>query len=78
MHASETRHPGYNLLDCLRCTVEVDHSLVYPHLVPVPRLGALSAGGLAGGDLEDLGGHPNRTLHLQLGLLSTSDQVTTD
>ena len=57
--------------------VQVNDPLVYPHLVTVPRLGALSTRCLPCGDLEDLGRHTDRTLHLQRGLLRSADQVTT-
>ncbi len=67
---------GYNLLHCLGCAVQVNHSLVDPHLVTVPGLGALSTGGLAAGDTEGLGGHADGTLHPQLRLLGPVDEVT--
>lgn len=40
--------------------MEVDDALVDAHLEAVPGLGTLTAGGLAGGDAEDLGGHADR------------------
>ena len=61
----------------LHSAVQVNDSLVYPHLVAVPRLGALPTQCLPGSDLEDLGRHTDRTLHLQRGLLHSADQITT-
>ena len=55
--------------------MQVDDALVDAHLVAVPGLGALSAGRLARGDAQDLGGHAHRPLHLQLLVLRALDQV---
>lgn len=46
---------GCDLFDDLRRRLEVDDSLVDAHLEAIPRLGALSAGGLTGGNPQDLG-----------------------
>ena len=58
--------------------MEVDDSLVDPHLELVPGLTTLSARSLTGGDPEGLGGHPHGSLHLQLLVLGPLDQVTAD
>lgn len=58
--------------------MEVNHSLVDPHLELVPGLGTLSARSLPGGDSKHLGGHPHRSLHLQLLVLGAPDEVTAD
>ena len=55
--------------------MEVDHSLVDPHLEFVPGLGTLSAGSLPGGDPQYLGRHPHGALHLELLVLGASDEV---
>ena len=44
--------------------LELDDPLVDPHLVPVPRLGTLTAGGLPGGDPHAPGGHGAGALDL--------------
>merc|ERR1739844_275139 len=69
---------GGDLLDDLRGRVEVDDTLVDPHLELVPGLGTLTARSLPGGDPEGLGGHPHGALHLQLLVLGTPDQVLAD
>ena len=58
--------------------MEVDDSLVDPHLELVPGLTTLSARSLTGGDSQGLGGHPHGSLHLQLLVLGPLDQVTAD
>ena len=58
--------------------MEVDDSLVDPHLELVPGLTTLSARSLTGGDSQGLGGHPDGSLHLQLLVLGPLDQVTAD
>lgn len=68
---------GYNLLDCLGRAVQINDSLVDPHLKAVPSLGALTTGCLAGGDTEGLGGHANGSLHTKVLFLGTAYQVLT-
>jgi len=69
---------GGDLLDDLGGTVEVDNSLVDPHLELVPGLTTLSARSLTGGDPQGLGGHPHGSLHLQLLVFGSLDQITAD
>lgn len=69
---------GGNLLDYLSRRLEINQSLVDPHLKTVPGFGALTAWGLAGGNLEHLGWHPNWTLHLESLLLCSADQICAD
>ena len=69
---------GGDLLDDLGGTVEVNHSLVDPHLELVPGLTTLSAGSLTGGDPQGLSGHPDGPLHLQLLVFGSLDQVAAD
>lgn len=57
--------------------MEVNHPLVDPHLVPVPSLGSLATRGFSSGDLKNLCGHANGSLHLEFRLTCTSDQVST-
>ena len=58
--------------------MQVDDSLVDPHLEFVPGLAALSARSLTGGDSQGLGGHPDRSLNLQLLVFGSLDEVTAD
>ena len=58
--------------------MEIDDALVNPHLEPVPGLGTLTTRSLTGGDAENLGGHANGSLDLQLLLLGSSDEVAAD
>merc|ERR1711978_853898 len=69
---------GGDLLDDLGGTVEVNHSLVDPHLELVPGLTTLSTRSLTGGDPQGLGGHPDGSLHLQLLVLGSLDEVAAD
>ena len=49
--------------------MEIDHTLVDPHLELVPGLGSLSARSLTGGDTQSLGGQNlniNRDMNLDL------------
>ena len=55
--------------------MEIDDSLVDPHLELVPGLGTLSARSLPGGDSQHLGGHPHWSLHLELLVLGSPDQI---
>lgn len=50
---------GGDLLDNLRGTVQVDKTLVDPHLEAIPGLGTLSTGGLPGCDTQSLKGDEN-------------------
>ena len=53
-------------------------TLVDSHLVGVPGLGTLTARGLAGGDLEVLGGQADGTLDAELLVLGTVDELLAD
>jgi hypothetical protein len=46
-----------------------------PHLVGVPGLGALTARGLAGGDLQVLGGHADGALDAEVLGLGAVDEL---
>ena len=48
------------------------------HLVAVPGLGTLTAGGLAGGDLERLGGQADGALGAQVLVLGAVDDLGAD
>lgn len=48
------------------------------HLEVVPGLGSFSARRLAGGDLEDLGGHADGALDAELLVFGTVDEVGAD
>jgi len=67
-----------DLLHNLGWAVEINNPLVDPHLELVPGLGTLSTRGLTGGDTQGLGWHAHRSLHLQLLVLGSTDQVSTD
>ena len=58
--------------------MEVNHSLVDPHLELVPGLGALSARSLPGSDSQHLSGHPHGSLHLELLVLGAPNEVAAD
>jgi hypothetical protein len=49
-----------------------------PHLVGVPGLGALTARGLAGGDLQVLGGHADGALDAEVLGLGAVDELLAD
>lgn len=67
-----------DLLDDLGGGVEVDEALVDAHLEAVPGLGALTAGGLAGGDLERLGGQADGALCAEVLVLGAVDDLGAD
>lgn len=50
---------GGDLFDNLRWTVQVNETLVDPHLEAIPGLGTLTTGGLPGGDAKSLKGDDN-------------------
>lgn len=56
----------------------LDETLVDAHLVAVPGLGTLTARGLAGGDLEGLGGQADGALDAQVLALGALDQLGAD
>jgi len=58
--------------------VEVDETLVDPHLELVPGVGTLSGGCLTGGDPELLGGEPDRSGNLELLVDGTTLEVGAD
>ena len=58
--------------------MQIDDALVDPHLELVPGLGTLSTRGLTGGDTQGLCWHTDRSLHLQLLVLGSLDQVAAD
>lgn len=53
-------------------------TLVDAHLVRVPSLGTLTARGLAGGDLQVLGGQADGALDTELLVLRTVDELLAD
>ncbi len=66
---------GGDLLDNLARRVQVDDALMDTHLEPVPRLGPLSAGRLAGGDAKGAGRHADGALGLEVLVLGALDEV---
>jgi len=67
-----------DLLDGLSWAGKINEPLVDLELVSVPGLGAFTAGGLSGSDLQDLGGHPDRSLNTELLILGSVDQIRAD
>lgn len=67
-----------DLLDDLGGGSQVDEALVDAHLEAVPGLGTLTAGGLAGGDLEGLGGQADGALEAQVLALGALDDLGAD
>ena len=73
-------HTGFDgdrgdLLDDLGWGVEIDDTLVDPHLKSIPGLGTFTTRSLAGGDAKDFGRHTNGSLDLQFLLFGSLDQV---
>lgn len=56
---------GGDLLDNLRWTVQINQTLVDPHLEAIPGLGSLTTGGFPGGDTQSLEGRKQNSLALQ-------------
>lgn len=56
----------------------LDETLVNAHLVAVPSLGTLTTGGLAGGNLQDLGGETDGALDAEVLGLGALDEVGGD
>jgi hypothetical protein len=56
----------------------LDQALVDSHLVAVPGLGTLTTRGLAGGDLQDLGGEADGSLDAEVLGLGALDEVGGD
>lgn len=67
-----------DLLDDLGGGVQVDEALVDAHLEGVPGLGTLTVGGLAGGDLELLGGKADGALDAEVLGLGAVDELLAD
>jgi hypothetical protein len=67
-----------DLLDDLGGGVEVNQALVDAHLEAVPGLGTLTARGLAGGDLEGLGGQADGALDAEVLVLAALDDLGAD
>lgn len=57
--------------------MQVDDSLVDPHLEPVPSLGTFTTRCFTGGDPQDFGWHTYGTFHAQFLFLGGIDQVGT-
>lgn len=56
----------------------LDEALVDSHLEGVPGLGTLTTGGLAGGDLEVLGGETDGALNAEVLRLCAVDELGAD
>ena len=64
-----------DLLHHLARAHEVNHALVHLELEPVVRVGAVTAGRLARGVAQHLGGHADGALDLEVLLLGAADEV---
>lgn len=53
---------GGDLLDDFRWAVQINQTLVDPHLEAIPGFGAFTTGSLSGGDAQSLEGEPEGTL----------------
>lgn len=58
--------------------MQINHTLVNPHLEAIPRLGTLTARRFPGGDAQRLRRHTHRPLHTQLLLPRLGDEVRAD
>ncbi len=56
--------------------MDVDHSLVDAHLEAIPGLGTLTAGGLTGGDSENLSGNADGALGLVALVLGSGNNLS--
>jgi len=64
-----------DLLDNLGWGVEIDQSLVDSHLKGIPGLGAFTARGLSGGNLQGLGGKSDGSLRAEFLGLGALDEL---
>lgn len=67
---------GSNLLNNLRRTVQVNETLVDPHLKTIPSLRTFTTRCFSCSDSQSLGRHPNRSFHFEVLFLCTSYQVS--
>lgn len=67
---------GSDLLDDFRGGVQIDQALVDSHFELVKGLRTVTARRLAGGNTQNLGGETDRSLHLELLVLGTLDEVS--
>lgn len=67
---------GSDLLDNIGRRVQVQQSLVDPHLETIPSVGTLTSRRLPGGDVQHLGGQAHRALHLQMLVLCSANEVS--
>ena len=58
--------------------MEIDDALVDAHLEAIPSLGTFTARSFTGGDPQGLGGHPDGSLHFEVLILGSLDEVSTD
>eukprot|EP00069_Balaena_mysticetus_P010456 bmy_01186T0 len=68
---------GSDLLDNLRRTVQVNESLVDPHLETIPSLRTFTTRSFPSSYSQSLCRHPNRSFHFEILFLRASDQVST-
>ena len=66
-----------DLLDNFRRAVQVNESLVDPHLESIPSLRTFTARSFPCSYSQSLGRHPNRSFHLEILFLRASDQIST-
>ena len=58
--------------------MQIDDTLMDPHLEPVPSFGTFTARGFPGCDPKSLGWHPHWSLHSQFLVLCPLDEVSAD
>ena len=68
---------GSDLLDNFRRTVQVNESLVDPHLESIPSLRTFTTRSFPRSYSQSLGRHPNWSFHFEILFLRASDQVST-
>ena len=68
---------GSDLLDNFRRAVQVNESLVDPHLESIPSLRTFTTRSFPRSYSQSLGRHPNWSFHFEILFLRASDQVST-
>jgi len=67
-----------DLLDNLGGSIEINQTLMDPHLESIPSLGSLTTGRLPGGDLQGLGWEADRAFDSEVLGLGTLDELLAD
>jgi hypothetical protein len=67
-----------DLFNNLTGRMQINQPLVDPHFISIPSLGTLTIGSLSGGDFENLRRQANRSLHFEILILCSGNQIGTD